>query len=416
MARQDGFLDKLVNRMERLDTSSLQAQFLNLARERGLLETVFQSIQEGVLVVDADAGLLYANHAAENLLGFAGSRVQGRSVARYFPEEIDWERLARQDEDAWSRLVRSEIEVSHPVRRILSFYAVPLPVGERNDEPGVLVMLRDVTGEREQETSLVESERLNAIRFLASSVAHEIGNPLNALGIHLQLMERQIRSLPDDQRETFAELVGIARNEMNRLDLIIKQFLSALRPSAPELERANLADVLRETLEVMRPELLDRRIEVVLDAPKDPLPDVFVDRNQMKQVFFNLLRNALQAMPHGGRLAIGLSADERTLALAIRDTGTGIPEEDFRRLFEPYRTTKANGHGLGLMIVQRIVQDHGGQIEVSSKPGAGTMFRILLPLADRRVRLLSVPPDLRDAASARRRSPRRTPPQTIEEA
>jgi PAS domain S-box-containing protein len=387
MAHTTGFLDKLLSRLERLDPANLQSQFLALARERGLLETVFNAIQEGILVVSDEGILLYANAATETLLGLETGRLRGRSIARFLPE-VDWYRLARQDEDAWARVSTSELEVTFPKRRTLSFYAVPLPGSESKDAPAVLAMLRDVTHQRRQEATMLESERFQALRFLAASVAHEIGNPLNALGIHLQLLERETRDLPEEKREHIGELVDVAREEVARLDLILSQFLGALGPSEPRLSRGNLARVLEDTLRLMKSEIENRRIEIAV-AQLAELPEAYFDAGQMKQVFFNIIKNALQAMPDGGCLTIRFEADERNLTVALRDTGTGIPEEAFRRLFEPFRTTKVDGHGLGLLIVQRIVQDHGGEIEIASKSGVGTEFRIVLPLADRRIRLLS---------------------------
>ena len=384
-----GFFDRFVSRIDKIDPESLQTQMLRLARERGLLETVFQSIQEGVMVLDAEGRLSYGNRAAERLLGFEAEKLRGHAMGRYL-RDLDWEHLAGPQADAaWSHLLSREIEVTYPEHRFLSIYAVPLP-DEDGKGQGVLIILRDITRDRAQEASLVEGERLNAIKLLAAGVAHEIGNPLNALNIHLELLAREIGPLPRVQREPLAELVQIARSEVGRLDAIITQFLRALRPARPQLVLADAGALLRETLNLMRTDIENRRIEVAI-ANAEGLPAIPIDPPQIKQVYFNLIKNALEAMPDGGTMAISFSVGDAYLTLDFLDSGTGIGPGDFNRIFEPYHTTKASGHGLGLMIVQRIVQDHGGQIEVSSKPDAGTRFRIQLPLAERRIRKIKAP-------------------------
>jgi two-component system, sporulation sensor kinase E len=388
-AMKPGFLDKLIARIDRVDPKSLQAHFLRLVQERGLLETIFQSIQEGVVVVDGMGRLEYANRAAEHLLGFSFEAVRGRPVAAYL-RDIEWDRILRLDPSEWSRLISHEIEVAYPERRFVSFYIVPLS-SPAAGEQGAMLILRDVTHDRLHEAALIETERFNAIKLLAAGVAHEVGNPLNALGIHLQLLDRRIRALPSPATEDLRELVTVARNEVGRLDLIISQFLRAIRPSKPKFTLAQVLSLLKESLVLLKQEVQDRQIEVQIES-RETLPRIRVDRDQIKQVFFNLIRNAFQAMPHGGMLTIALSATDRFLSIAFRDTGRGIRPEDFSRIFDPYYTTKPGGSGLGLMIVQRIVQEHGGQIKVASTPAHGTTFTVLLPLAERRMRLLKAPP------------------------
>ncbi|HPB11000.1 MAG TPA: ATP-binding protein [Kiritimatiellia bacterium] len=373
-----------------MNPESLQAQMVRLAQERGFLETIFQTIHEGVVVIDNEGRLLYANHAAEKLAGFDYARTKGRSIVRIL-RDWDWEHLLEvpASESGWARMVTREIEVSYPEHRFISVYAVPL----NEDgwvEKGVLVILRDVTRDRRQEATTLESERSNAIKLLAAGVAHEIGNPLNALNIHLQLLARELSGLPDGTREPLADLVGVARTEVERLDTIIRQFLRALRPTQPVLHPEQPTDVLQETLALLKTEFENRRISVSVDIT-ETIPTVQLDRSQIKQVFFNLIKNALEAMPDSGTLRIVVSAGDVYVDIAFIDTGKGIAPEELQRIFEPYHTTKRTGTGLGLMIVQRIIDEHGGEIELSSKPGAGTCFKVRLPRSERRVRLLSTP-------------------------
>jgi len=385
-----GFFDRLVARIDKLNPESLQAQMVRLAQERGFLETIFQTIHEGVVVIDNEGRLLYANHAAEKLAGFDYARTKGRSIVRIL-RDWDWEHLLEvpASESGWARMVTREIEVSYPEHRFISVYAVPL----NEDgwvEKGVLVILRDVTRDRRQEATTLESERSNAVKLLAAGVAHEIGNPLNALNIHLQLLARELSGLPDGTREPLADLVGVARTEVERLDTIIRQFLRALRPTQPVLHPEQPTDVLQETLALLKTEFENRRISVSVDIT-ETIPTVQLDRSQIKQVFFNLIKNALEAMPDSGTLRIVVSAGDVYVDIAFIDTGKGIAPEELQRIFEPYHTTKRTGTGLGLMIVQRIIDEHGGEIELSSKPGAGTCFKVRLPRSERRVRLLSTP-------------------------
>ena len=203
-------------------------------------------------------------------------------------------------------------------------------------------------------------------------------------------MERELQRLPKETGAACHDLVSVARKEVERLNLIITQFLRAIRPTSPRLEVCRIDEILQETLTFMRPEIENRDILVEVKCP-DPVPKVAVDRDQIKQVFFNVIKNALQAMTKGGLLTITLFSTDRYLGLSFKDTGKGISSNDLSRLFEPFRSDKPQGTGLGLIIVQRIMQEHGGKIEVHSQPGAGMTFTLFLPLDERRIRLLKAP-------------------------
>ena len=385
---KSGFWDKIVERLDKLDPKSLQAQFLRLWQERGLLEAVFNVLHDGIIVLDVKGAIEYANRAAASMLGVRPDEIVQQPVARYF-RDIAWERILDFGAQGQSGLIRRELELSYPEKRFLNMYIVPVSLN--GSEPrGAVVILRDMSADREKEQKILKSERLNALTYLAAGVAHEIGNPLNSLHIHLQLLERELENLPGPERKSVEKLVGVARGEVERLNMIITQFLKAIRPAVPDRQLCRLEELVGETVEFMKHEIRNRDVILEVKVP-EPLPAISVDRNQIKQAIFNIIKNALQAMNNGGILAITLFANDRFLGVSFKDNGEGMSGEQVGRLFKPYQSGRENGSGLGLFIVQRIVQDHGGEIEVTSRPKAGTNFTIYLPLDARRVRLLKAP-------------------------
>ncbi len=374
------FLDKVAQRLDKLDSADRLRQFRQLADEIGFFESVFDTLKEGVLVVSPEGELLYANNAAEALTGSPCSKARGKPIRKAIPG-WDWDNLLRPARDGWSRTSAQELEVLYPEHRILEINAMP----SRN---GTVLLVRDVTLARAREESARETSRTDAVRDLAAGVAHEIGNPLNAISLNLQLLAREFRREPDaDRRERLLHDISTAQNEVKRLEGIIKGFLSALRPAKLNLVPGSLVEPLTDTLDAMKAQFEDRRIKTALNLPT-ALPTVLVDRAQMEQVFFNLIKNALEAMKDGGSLDIEVSSDDHDVRVVFSDNGSGMDAATLAHIFEPYQTSKEHGSGLGLMLSRRIVHAHGGEIDVESKPGAGTVFTVRIPRLEKRVRRL----------------------------
>lgn len=372
----------------------MQTVVQRLARERSFLETLFNAIEDGVLVVDERAHIIYLNHAASRFLGVDESEAEDALLTHLLPQ-VDWDRIRQMDTEGGSAVIRQEFELDPPRDGFYRLYAAPFD-GDSVGGAGVMLILHDATEARRRTTEEVETERTRALALLAASVAHEVGNPLNALHIHLQLMERELQRIQEAAKGKKTVLahadkingyLSVALGEISRLDYIITGFLQKMRPSPPRFESASLNEVIRETLSVLKPELDDRNL-VVRRKLDDQLPLGRFDPAQIKQLLLNLIKNAMQAMTKQGTLALATGSSKQDIWMSVTDTGSGIPADRLSQIFEPFYSTKKKGTGLGLMIVDRILRDHRGRVEIQSVVGKGTTFTIWLPRSDRSILML----------------------------
>src|SRR5207247_2907385 len=407
-----GFLEKLIERLGRIGPEEVQNYLWRLAQEKGFLETVFNAIQEGIIVTDSKGRITYLNDAACELFGLEADDAIGKRLDERV-RGLDWDSLTQSGGPT-----TRDMEIFYPANRFINFYIVPLMIEHRetgalagvadsghrsqarvngttagvtdpsySEQVGHAMILRDITESRRSAQQTIESERLNALTLLAAGVTHEIRKPLNSLHIHLQLMERKVHDLEDGAKAELQESIDIARAEVNRLDSIVTQFLRAIRPSKPQLNPENVNTIVEEAVRFFAPDIQDRDV-VVEQRLRSDLPLLQIDRDQMKQAFYNVIKNSLEAMKRRGTLRIHTDMDDTHVLIRFIDTGSGMSAENLGRVFEPYFTTKPAGTGLGLLIVRRIVREHGGKLSIQSSQGKGLTLIIRLPYIEKHVRML----------------------------
>ena len=365
---------RLAERQTRSDIRLLAAT-QSLANLRALHERIVESIRSGVVTTDLQGRIFTFNAAAEEITGYKQENLRGKDASILFGEfgGMASTALAAVENDRPSPRFEADCLTSEGMRLRLGFSISPLFL-ESGETSGMVITFQDLTQVRALEESSRRQDRLAAIGRMAASIAHEIRNPLAAMRGSIQML----RSEMDDNSEQ-TELMEIILRESDRLNGIITDFLSYARPRSMIRLRVDVGDLLHQTFALLRhsPEIgMDQ--EIVEELPGEPL-FADADSDQLKQVFWNLSRNALQAMPNGGTLRANLHMNSNDrLRITFSDTGRGMSPEQVEHLFEPFSST-TGGTGLGLSIVYQIIREHGGTINVRSRRGEGTTISIELP-------------------------------------
>ncbi|HYA62618.1 MAG TPA: ATP-binding protein [Candidatus Sulfotelmatobacter sp.] len=339
------------------------------------MNSVMVGLEEGLILFTRDARAVMVSPAAEKFLGASASQFLGRRVTEIFPEGHPLHEALRLDGDELKEIAsETELETEEGPKRVSVTVQEIQGAGERM---GALVTLRDLDSLESISTQLQVSERLAAVGRITAGVAHEVKNPLNSMRLWLENLKE---ALPKEMDGGARQAVNVLDAEIDRLDAVVKRFLDFARPMDVRLEPTQLADLLREVLEVARPQLELSKVQVAQLLPIG-VPEVFVDRALLKQAVLNLVLNAVDAMPNGGQLQLTLSRRGEMAEITVGDTGKGIPAEHRQKVFQLFFTTRPGGSGIGLASTFRIVQLHNGSIDFTSEVGRGTTFRIELPLA-----------------------------------
>ena len=457
-----------------------QQALSSLNRERKRLRAIFQVLHEAVLLVDNKGSILFYNHSAQQLLALPGK-------AKRIPHLWHWistlkSFFTQPDLQTRPDILTTETELTYPEKRFVRLQLQPF--SEAGNKPLFVVLLQDITQERTNSEEQLFQGCLDSVTQLASELAHELGNPLNAIGIHLQLIQRTLKELfsttdvaahsenpthkttkadvispattpsasenaakavpsgypvlpvypvqtakkgavstaiqqhtttsgnpdtaivpiaptavvpipekqPPFQRfassqtveplQTLLQSLSVCQSEVQRLDALVQQFLKSVRPQSLELKRGNVLQPLKRVLAVLKPQLDDAHITVELHI-SNPLSSVFMDADRLHQAFFNVLKNAREAIGANGKIIISCHQDEQYLILSFADSGGGFSETQAIQLFSQSHTTqKPNGHGIGMLIVQRIMREHNGFVEIQTKASIGSVVSLKFPLPE----------------------------------
>lgn len=374
------FVQRAILKIDQLDTKQIVDLLQSQANEVQMLESVLESIQDGVILTDERLTVHYANSHCRTLVPMARLRsYEGQSLAKIMEDEqvlsfimnaLKGKETEEDNEFTFQKGNKVQTVAISVFRHVMT---------EQKKRSSYVIVLSDVTEHNANEARLRRSENLASMTTMAAGVAHEIKNPLAAMQIHLQLLRKAFTRKQSLTGEDAQRYLDVLEEEISRLNSIVVDFLFAVRPMDTRLRLGQLNRVLDEICDFVEPELNEHSVRLIRDFSTS-LPRLEVDDHLIKQALLNVIKNAMNAMEGGGKLTLRTYLDGNQVLLTITDTGIGMDEQTLQKIFEPYFTTKATGTGLGLTVVYKIMKEHKGDVTVQSRLGEGSQFTFSFPV------------------------------------
>ena len=346
------------------DLESVQKQYKKI---ESFSNEIIQSVSDAIVVVDKDGKVIELNKSAEKLFGLPegdGNAVELNKII----ENQDCLSILQND----SSIQQYECKINNEKRFLLISKSDFI---DENDNKNRVLVIKDLTEIKQLEKQVNRNRQLKAMGKLASGVAHEIRNPLNAIGTIVQQLDKDFE--PVEHSEEYHQLAGLVYSEVKRINETIQNFLRFSRPEPIQKQHFKLNELIENIEQQYSMLLKEKAIELKIE--QNWSGKVYWDRNQIKQVLINLMQNAIDAIKTNGKITLKILSDDKYIIIVLSDTGPGISESNLERIFDLYFTTKAEGTGIGLSIIQRIIAEHDGMITVESKEGEGTTFNIKMP-------------------------------------
>jgi C4-dicarboxylate-specific signal transduction histidine kinase len=338
-----------------------------LTLEKEKLDAIVSSIEAGICIFDENEQVVWMNRVMKHWL--SEEKKENFTVTKLFDDQRFLDNIHSAIVD--NRFIQ-EVSFLNLGNKKGYFQMVATPIHSPDGKSQIMVLLQDVTELKKAQEQLMQSEKLSALARLSAGVAHEIGNPLTSVSSYVQILKEM-----DFDDFTKEALETISRH-INRIATIVRQMSRFSKTQAEEIKNVKIPELVNSTLELVKYDKRTKNVKIDTDFPED-LPEVYVDGNQMIQVFINLILNAADAMPQGGMLKISAKRSNAKVEISFKDTGHGIDKEHLDRIFDPFFTTKEKGSGLGLAVSYSIVKSFGGDIIVESTPGKGSTFKVILP-------------------------------------